>query len=597
MINQQESRLILTAKDQVSATLERVSAALGGVSHSVSRAQTKFALLQRRTQGVRDTLNNAGNATSSAGKKMFMATTLPVGGALAYVIKSAADFEQGMNKVRALARLDKESEEFNSLRKMAIKLGEDTKFSATDAADAMGFLGMAGYKTNEILATTPHLLNLAASSGTELGRAADIASNIIGAFQISPSDSKAVKDAIDILAVTTASANVDMEMIAESMKMSASTANDYGMSLVDTASAIGLLGNVGIQGSLAGNALKVALTNLAAPASDASKLMKRLGITVETQDGKLKNFQSVIGNIAEKMEGMSQAGKIKTLNTIFGDRAMVSASVLAKAAKNGDFSKLAAGIANYSGAAERMAKTMADGTKGGIDEFMSKLETLAITIADSGILDMFNKFVASAGAIVQRLSQVNPGLLKWGTLIAIVVAAIGPFLMGLGAIISLIPMIITGISFMSATFTGLVGILALVKTGFLAVGAAMMANPIGAIIAGVATLIGLGVLLYNKWTPFRNMIDAIVEKISFVAGKVGSFFGFNSESSSPATGNPTPAGAPTKASELKQNYTSSTQTNNARVGIDFSGVMPGTKVRSEDPGGILDLALGFSGGY
>ena len=195
----------LSALDAISAPLKRVKNSLDKISNSTRKATRNFQTLQLRTQALRKSLTRIGTGFRNVGNTLTTSVTLPIVGAGAAIITTAARFEKSMNKVRALTGAT--GKDFISLRELAKKLGATTKFSASQAADAMSFLGMAGFSTNEILQATPDLLNLAASSNIELARAADIASNIMGAFNIKASETGRVAD---VLAAVTASSRVSV---------------------------------------------------------------------------------------------------------------------------------------------------------------------------------------------------------------------------------------------------------------------------------------------------------------------------------------------------------------------------------------------------
>ena len=253
--------------DSLSAPMKKMTKSFKPVTRAAKRANVQFRLMQRNTAKLRKNIKGFGNGMSSVGKSMTVGLTAPIAAFGASTISTAVKFEQSMNKVEALTKAT--GKPLIKMRDLAKDMGASTQFSASQAADAMGFLGMAGMNTNQILTATPAILDLAAASGTDLARSADIASNIMGAFGLKAKDMTHIAN---VLARTTAGANVDMNMLAESMKAAGPVAKSYGLSIEETSAAIGLLGNVGIQGSLAGNSLKNMMLNLTAPASRAKKI-------------------------------------------------------------------------------------------------------------------------------------------------------------------------------------------------------------------------------------------------------------------------------------------------------------------------------------
>src|SRR5690606_36115764 len=195
-----------------------------------------------------------------------------VGGAVSRV---AGDFDHAMAAVRAVTGAT--GEEFARLESLAKEMGDTTMFSATEAAQAMEFLGMAGWDTTQIMAGLPDVLTLAASGGLGLAEAADIASNSMAGMSMEASE---VGRAADALAKAAASANVDVRMLGETASYAAGTASAAGWSIEDLATAVGLFGNVGIQGSTAGTALNHILGQLQNESSNAAKMFRELGIEI-----------------------------------------------------------------------------------------------------------------------------------------------------------------------------------------------------------------------------------------------------------------------------------------------------------------------------
>ena len=213
--------------------------------------------------------------------QLFDAAAL--GTTIAAPSKVAVDFEQSVAKLGAITRADEAS--LKALEAAARKLGETTLFTASQSAEAMTFLGMAGFKTNQILAATPGMLNLAQAAGSDLAETADIASNILSGFSLEADQMGRVGD---VLSATFTSSNTTLQMLGDTLKYAAPVASAAGASLEEVAAMAGLLGNVGIQGSMAGTALRAAFLRLSAPPKMAADAIEELGLSVKDAEGNLR---------------------------------------------------------------------------------------------------------------------------------------------------------------------------------------------------------------------------------------------------------------------------------------------------------------------
>lgn len=437
-----------------------------------------------------------GKSMSRVGRTMTAGLTLPIVAFGASAVQSTTKFETAMNKVEALTQAS--TGQMNQMRSVAKKLGMETQFSASEAADAMGFLGMAGWQTNDILKGTPHLLNLAAASQTELARTADIASNIMGAFGIEASETNRVAD---ILAATTASSNVNLEMLAESFKDAGPIAKVAGASLKDTAVAIGFLGNIGIQGSKSGTALKNMFTRLASPVGKAAGLLEDLGIKVSDAEGNMRPYANILGELSGKMVNLGSQQKIAVLDELFGKRVIAGASALTNdiTKVNSGFKQLSQALSNVDGRAQSMAETMMKGAPGAFKRLTSAWEGLMIAIGESGLLNAVAVIVEKLVVGIRKLAGVSPRLMKLGVIFAGVVAAIGPLLMILGPIVVLVAKL-------SGAIASAGGVIAL------------LSNPIGWVIAGIVALTAVIVAMKTK---FGLSMKSMFAGLMFLSGPIG----------------------------------------------------------------------------
>ena len=250
--------------------------------------------LTRGLSSARSATKKFGKDLRRTGKMLSARVTLPILGIGIAILKSAADFEAGMNRVQALTGATEK--QFEALEDQAKELGATTQFSASQAADAMGFLAQAGFDANKILSAMPATLNLAAAAGMELGETADIMSNVMQGFGLDASESGR---ASDVMTAAFISSNTNLQQMGEAMKFVAPVAKGMGLSFEETVAVLGLLGNAGIQASMAGTTLRGMMVRLVDPSTQAAKLIKKLGINVLGTDGKISSMSNIIGQLGE----------------------------------------------------------------------------------------------------------------------------------------------------------------------------------------------------------------------------------------------------------------------------------------------------------
>jgi len=612
------------AFDGVSKTVKKFQRNLRGLQSRVRKANNQFRTLQKRTESLRKSLGRAGASMKSAGRTMTTAVSAPIALAGAGIIRTAIKFEKGMNRIRA--KTGESGAAIAALRRQAKELGATTQFSASQAADGMAFLAQAGFKTEQIMSAIPQVLNLAAASEMDLARSADIASNIMGAFNIKADKMGRVSD---VLATVTASSNVNMEQLAESMKKVAPQAEAAGASLEETAAVVGLLGNVGIQGSLSGVALRRALVNLTSPTSKIKKTLSALGIEVADSEGNIRSMTTIMGELGTRLQDLTQQQRAQALSTIFGARAVSAMTNITDQAAKGELKRFGESLQKVQGNAQKMAKTMMRGPVGAFKRFQSALEAAAIAIAESGLIDMFTDIANFFADFFRKMSKTNPALLKMGTFVALLAAALGPLVFIAGSFVALLPAIISGLSAVAA-FLGvsvgaalglagaigaLVAALGVIVFKFDAIKEFLDENPflklmvqIGMVLTPIGQMFLAIKALVNLFGQFNPEIEGMGNAWDFVADKVKKLLGFLNRLAGPVSdalssvgidlglGGEGGGGRAERAGERVQEGAGVLrQTNDARVKLDITGVPQGSSVLREGDDSPLDLSLGFAG--
>ena len=273
------------------------------------------------------------------------------------------DFETGMSGVRALTGAT--NEEFTLLKETAKELGADTAFSASEAAVGMQNLASAGFTTNEIVSAMPGMLDLAASSGTDLATASDIAATTLRGFGLEASQAAHVAD---VLAEAAARTNAEVADTGEAMKYIAPVAHAMGMSLEEVAASVGVLSDAGIKGSQAGTTLRSALSRLSKPTSDMQKVMKKLGLSFYDSSGQMKSISSIVGMLKANMAGLTAEQQQNALVTLFGQEAMSGMMVLLEAGSE-KLDELTRSFEQCEGTASEMANVRLDNLAGDLEEW------------------------------------------------------------------------------------------------------------------------------------------------------------------------------------------------------------------------------------
>ena len=309
----------------------------------------------------------------SAATKGLAAAGTALAGVSGYALKVGSDFEAAMSRVAGISGAT--GKDLERLEETAKELGSTTKFSATEAAEAMENLASAGFTTNEIIDATPGLMDLAAAAGEDLASSADIAASTLRGFGLEASEAGHVAD---VLAENANRTNAAVADTGEAMKYVAPVAKAMGISMEETAAAVGLLANAGIKGGQAGTTLRGALTRLVKPTEDMEGVMEELGITFFDNEGKMKSLTEIIAILQDSTKGLTDEQKNNALATLFGQEALSGMLALINEGPDA-LDELTTAYETCDGAAAKTAKTMNDNLKGSLDELESAMEGAGIT--------------------------------------------------------------------------------------------------------------------------------------------------------------------------------------------------------------------------
>ena len=450
-------------------------------------------------------LQAVGDKVSSVGQKLLPVTGVVTGRGTAEV-KTAADFDSAMSRVAAVSGAT--GSDFDKLRDKAREMGAKTKFSATEAADAMNYMAMAGWKTEDMLSGIEGVMYLAAASGEDLATTSDIVTDALTAFGLTAGDSGHFAD---VLAAASSNANTNVSMMGETFKYCAPVAGALGFSVEDTAEAIGLMGNAGIKASQAGTSMRSIMTNLTGDVKLSGAAIGDVTIATTNADGSMRSLSAILADCRGAFAGMTEAEKANNAEALVGKNAMSGFLALMNAAP-GDIEKVSGAVNNCKDAAKNMADTMQDNLEGQLTILKSQLQELAISFGDL-LMPAVRSIVSGLQGMVDVLNAMPDGVKRVIMIVALLAAALGPVLIIIGKTLSAIGTIMTWAP-------KLAGAISAVKGAFAALSATMMANPIAIVIAAIAALVAAFIYLWNTNEEFRKFWIRLWNEIKEVAVQV-----------------------------------------------------------------------------
>lgn len=335
-------------------------------------------------------------------KTAFATVTTGIAAGATAAATVGSSFEAAMSKVSAIS--GSTGKDLQDLSDKAKEMGAKTKFSASESAEALQYMAMAGWDTESMLSGIDGIMNLAAADGLDLATTSDIVTDALTAFGLKASDSSHFAD---VLAKASSSANTNVSMLGESFKYVAPLAGTMGYSVEDVSLALGLMANASVKGSMAGTSLKTALSNLAAPTDQMAKVMQKYQISLSDTQGNALPLIDVLKQLREKFGGLSETEQTAAASTLFGKEAMSGMLAIINASDS-DFKSLTENINNADGAAQSMADTMQDNLQGQITILKSALEGLGNEIYE-GMQAPLKNAAVEAQEYVNRLSEAFSG--------------------------------------------------------------------------------------------------------------------------------------------------------------------------------------------
>lgn len=449
-------------------------------------------------------LTSAGKAFETTGSTLTKSFTVPIVGLATAAVKTASDFETAMAEVQAISGAT--GEDFTKLENLALEMGRTTIFSASEAAEGLKYMAMAGWETNDMLDALEGVMLLAAASGENLGTVSDIVTDAMTAFGLEASEAAHFAD---VLAQASNSSNTNVALLGESFKYVAPVAGALGFSIEDTAVALGLMANQGIKAGSAGTQLRRILANMIDPTDKQAAAMEDLNLEITNADGTMKSLDEIMVDLRAGFEGLTEEEQAFYAATIGGTQGMAGLLAIVNTSDE-DFNRLTESIAGSDGAAQEMADIMAETLGVQLKLLQSAIEAVAIEFGNI-LIPVISKVVDFLTNLADKIATLSDEEKEQIVRIAAIVAAIGPMLTIIGKVLTTMGQLTSGIGAIKGlgAAKGISGIVGALGT---------VAAPLAAIVAGI---VAFKVAWDNNIGGLR---DKVQEGIDYFVETVGPAF-------------------------------------------------------------------------
>ena len=479
----------------------------------LERQAGQSAVALQKIAATGEKLKTVGDSISSAGQKL-LPVTAGVTALGTAAVSTAANFESSMSQVQATMGITKDAmstvngesvNTMDTLSALAKKMGSETAFSASECAEALNYLALAGYDTQQMCDTLPTVLNLAAAGGIDLAAASDMVTDAMSALGMGVDEAGTM---VDQMAKTASSTNTSVAQLGEGILTIGATAKTVKGGTAELNTALGILANNGIKGAEGGTHLRNVILSLQNPTDKAAACMEQLGLDVYDSEGNMRSLNDILGDLNTSMDGMTAAEKSNIIGQIFNKTDLSSVNALL-ANTGTTWDELQQSIIDSGGAAQQMADTQLDNLQGQITILKSALEGLAISFGEL-LMPAIKTIVGWVQKFVDWLNGMDEGTKKVVVTIELLAAALGPVLIVIGKVVSAVGTIMTIVPKVA-------GVINTVKTAFAALNTTMLANPIVLIIAAITALVAAFIYLWNTNEDFRQFWINLWENVKEVA--------------------------------------------------------------------------------
>lgn len=470
-------------------------------SEKVQIVETNFKSLSEKLNETGDKLKQtgeklqkSGKEISGIGKNITTGVTVPIAAIATSSIKLAMDFDSTMSKVKSSTGTT--GEEFKVLEDKAREMGAKTSKSATEAAEAINYMGLAGFNTTQIVEAIEPVLRLSEAGGMDLASASDLVTDSMAALGI---ETKDLQGYLDKMAQTSVKSNSDVSDLAEAFITCGGMLKNLNVPLDESNALLGVLANRGLKGSEAGNSLSSVLINITSGAGQAGTAMKELQLSAFNEDGSFKGVTQTLIELKEKLKGMTDEQVNMYLSMIGGKTQISTLNALLDGVGN-EYGQLREDIQNSDGALLAMAKTIQDNTKGAIEELKSGIEEAGISIGKA-LIPYVNQLVEKLQGAVDWFNGLSESHKQMILVIAGVAAAIGPLIIIFGTLISSLGSIISVAGTVVGGLTSVGGVMGL------------LLNPVTLVVGAIAGLLLLLASLGTDSVSLNDVVSSCVENI------------------------------------------------------------------------------------
>lgn len=478
-------------KEYDSFTLEKASKSVNDFIDKLKSSDNEFTKL--------------GKNLSNIGKSMTTSVTLPIAAIGGAITKVGIEFDTSISKCASIS--DSFAERIADVEKKAREMGKATSFSAAEAADGMSYMALAGWDVNTAMNSIEPVLRLAEAGAMDLARTSDLVTDSMGALGL---ESEELSGYLDKVAKTSTISNTSIEQLMEAILNVGGTAQTLKIPMSELNAYLGILGDNGIKGALAGTKLNSILTRMTAQSSVAAKGWADLGVEVFDTDGKFRGLTTVLSETREALAGMSEEEQQVALKAIVGTD-NINAFKFMLESTTGTVQEYTNSIENSRGKLEELAKTMKDNLGGDLEVLKSTLAETALVIykkLEPTLRDIIQKITEFIG----KIGELNPEILEWGLKIALVVAAIGPLLMIVGKLISVGGNAVILFNTLKGATAGATG-----GFGLLSKAIAILSGP-----QGIALLVASLTMVIAKLGENENVLSSLQEKWGYLGEVIGS---------------------------------------------------------------------------
>lgn len=478
-----------------------------GLEETSAKLKAGTADLEEYAKGLQKT----GDKAKRVGGELSKYVTVPIVGIGAASIKTGADFDKSMAQVAAT--MGKTVNEIDDLRQTAIKMGSETAFSASEAAEGLNYLALAGYDSNQQMAALPKTLTLAAAGNMELGDASDMLTDSMSALGLASKDTNILMRNMDMMvdqmAATSSKSNTSVAQLGESILAIGGTAKSLSGGTAELNTTLGLLADNGIKGAESGKHLRNIILAMNPTTDAAASAWERLGVKAYDAQGNLRPMKEIFGDLSVALADYSEEEKTAMLQAMFNKTDLASINALLSTSAE-RWNELGDAVENSAGAGGKMADTQLDNLSGDVTLLKSAMEGAAIKISDA-FAPVLREIVQCITNLIDKFNNLSPSMQRIIVIVGGVAAAVGPLILLFGTLASSVSKIILMYTNFKAATAGVAG-----STSLLAKAMAALSPPIMAIIALVTAVVAALVQLWNTNEGFRNSVQSAIESISSV---------------------------------------------------------------------------------